>query len=48
MTDLALNTFVLESMAYYIGGMQDEELILTVDVENAVVHVQGPSFFLLF
>ncbi|VDD93954.1 unnamed protein product [Enterobius vermicularis] len=41
MTDLALNTFVLESMAYYIGGMQDEELILTVDVENAVVHVQA-------
>lgn len=38
MTKLALNTYVLESMCYYVGGLRDEELILLLDVEEAVIH----------
>ncbi|VDP21050.1 unnamed protein product [Onchocerca flexuosa] len=37
-TKLALNTYVLESMCYYVGGLHDEELILSVDVEEAIIH----------
>ncbi|CAG9538800.1 unnamed protein product [Cercopithifilaria johnstoni] len=37
-TELALNTYVLESMCYYVGGLHDEELILSFDVEEAVIH----------
>uniref|UniRef100_A0A1I7W0Z7 Acyl-CoA dehydrogenase family member 9, mitochondrial n=1 Tax=Loa loa TaxID=7209 RepID=A0A1I7W0Z7_LOALO len=37
-TKLALNTYVLESMCYYVGGLHDEELILSLDVEEAVIH----------
>uniref|UniRef100_A0A158R3U6 Acyl-CoA dehydrogenase family member 9, mitochondrial n=1 Tax=Syphacia muris TaxID=451379 RepID=A0A158R3U6_9BILA len=37
-TDIALHTFILESMAYYIGGMLDENLIVAVDIENAVIN----------
>uniref|UniRef100_A0A915PUW7 Acyl-CoA dehydrogenase/oxidase N-terminal domain-containing protein n=1 Tax=Setaria digitata TaxID=48799 RepID=A0A915PUW7_9BILA len=37
-TQLALNTYVLESMCYYIGGLHDEELALLVDVEEAIIH----------
>uniref|UniRef100_A0AAF5PIG2 Acyl-CoA dehydrogenase n=2 Tax=Wuchereria bancrofti TaxID=6293 RepID=A0AAF5PIG2_WUCBA len=37
-TKLALNTYVLESMCYYVGGLHDEELVLSLDVEEAVIH----------
>ncbi|VBB27334.1 unnamed protein product [Acanthocheilonema viteae] len=37
-TKLALNTYVLESMCYYVGGLHDEEFILLLDVEEAVIH----------
>ncbi|VDN36591.1 unnamed protein product [Gongylonema pulchrum] len=37
-TKLALNTYVLESICYYIGGLFDEELVLLADVEEAVIH----------
>ncbi|KAM3725403.1 Complex I assembly factor ACAD9 [Dirofilaria immitis] len=39
MTKLALNTYVLESMCYYVGGLRDEGLLLLVDVEEAIVHM---------
>ncbi|VDK86804.1 unnamed protein product [Litomosoides sigmodontis] len=37
-TKLALNTYVLESMCYYVGGLHDEELILSLDIEEAVIY----------
>ncbi|VDN01261.1 unnamed protein product [Thelazia callipaeda] len=38
MTKLALNTYVLESMCYYVAGFYDEELIVLLDVEEAIIH----------
>lgn len=43
-TELALNTYVLESMCYYVGGLHDEELILSLDVEEAIIHVSCSAF----
>ena len=37
LSDTALNLFVLESIVYYIGGFLDEGLVLTTDIENAII-----------
>lgn len=38
-TELALNTYILESITYYIGGMLDENLVIATDIERAIIHV---------
>uniref|UniRef100_A0A0R3Q4T9 SWIM-type domain-containing protein n=1 Tax=Brugia timori TaxID=42155 RepID=A0A0R3Q4T9_9BILA len=43
-TKLALNTYVLESMCYYVGGLHDEKLVLSLDVEEAIIHVSCSCF----
>ncbi|MFH4980638.1 hypothetical protein AB6A40_007347 [Gnathostoma spinigerum] len=37
-TEMALSTFALESMCYYIGGMMDENLVVITDIENAIIN----------
>ncbi|KHN85644.1 Acyl-CoA dehydrogenase family member 9, mitochondrial [Toxocara canis] len=45
-TELCLATFVLESMSYYIGGLLDEELVVSTDIETAVIHVSSIAIYL--
>ncbi|KAI1715448.1 Gex interacting protein 9, isoform a [Ditylenchus destructor] len=37
LTQLAVGVYVLESMIYYLGGLKDENLLLTTDIENAII-----------
>jgi hypothetical protein len=39
MSDLAKHIFVLESMAYYLGGLDDENLFLLNDIEHSIIQV---------
>uniref|UniRef100_A0A7E4VCD6 Acyl-CoA_dh_N domain-containing protein n=1 Tax=Panagrellus redivivus TaxID=6233 RepID=A0A7E4VCD6_PANRE len=37
LSETGMNTFVLESIIYYLGGLMDEGLVLSTDIENAIV-----------
>uniref|UniRef100_A0AC34RK58 Acyl-CoA dehydrogenase n=1 Tax=Panagrolaimus sp. JU765 TaxID=591449 RepID=A0AC34RK58_9BILA len=37
LSQIAIDLFVIESVVYYLGGLMDEGLVLTTDIENAIV-----------
>ncbi|KJH44005.1 hypothetical protein DICVIV_09961 [Dictyocaulus viviparus] len=37
-TEFALKLYVLESTSYYLAGMLDEKMPITLDIENALIH----------
>jgi len=37
MSDLAMSIFVLETMTYYLGGLDDENLFLLNDIEHSII-----------
>jgi hypothetical protein len=39
MSDFAMQIFLLETIAYYMGGMDDESLFLLNDVEHSIIQV---------
>lgn len=40
LANTAMNTFILESVIYYLGGLLDEGLVLSTDIENAIIQVK--------
>lgn len=45
MSDLVMQIFVLETMTYYLGGLDDENLFLLNDIEHSIIQVCGFVFF---
>uniref|UniRef100_A0A914Y8Y3 Uncharacterized protein n=1 Tax=Panagrolaimus superbus TaxID=310955 RepID=A0A914Y8Y3_9BILA len=39
LANAAMNTFILESVIYYLGGLLDEGLVLSTDIENAILQL---------
>lgn len=39
MSDLGMHIFLLESITYYLGGLDDESLFLLNDVEHSIIQV---------
>jgi acyl-CoA dehydrogenase family protein 9 len=39
LANTAMNTFILESVIYYLGGLLDEGLVLSTDIENAIIQL---------
>ncbi|CAK5092162.1 unnamed protein product [Meloidogyne enterolobii] len=37
LSDMGLHIYILETMVYYIGGLTDENLFLSQDIENSII-----------
>lgn len=47
MSDLAMNIFILETVTYYLGGLDDENLFLLNDIEHSIIQVDTRSLLCL-